>query len=307
MESGESYVPGDLDFGSNYFDGSLYDSIGKGKEPLQFTLNDVDKIDLNPLIDDPSNDDHSIDDPSIDDPSIDDPLIIQHHKEKVSKTPIIPKNVLSKSKSSKSPVVSSSLFRDCMSIQNNNNEFFNDEIDALKRKVDELFKIKQSLQKRVYVLETIVVDQSKDIKHFKEKIKQFKDKFKTNDHYLKDTFEIINKNNYIIGKLIQGNTDMIHAVFKCKSTEVRKDKEALELEESAKTKKRKYKEIENVRLEKQRLEKELKENELIKKKKLCAKITKELEKEPEQEDGVRVSKRLKVRKLVEKQTDGKKI
>ena len=289
MESGEAYVQGDLDFGSDYFDNSLYDGIGKGKEPLQFTLNDVDKIDLNPLIDVSS----------IDDPSIDDPSIIQHQKEKVSKTPIIPKNVLSKSKSSKSPVVSSSLFRDCMSIQNNNNEYFNDEIDALKRKVDELFKIKQSLQKRIYIVETIVVDQSKDITLFKKK-------FKNMDSYLKATFDKINKNNYILGKLIQGNTDMInHRFFNIISTYT---KESTDDSNSKRPMKRKYnrdnyKKIREDILEKQRREIAEKEKTRKETAKLSEKISKELE--DNDDDCVRASKRLKVKKIVQERVEGK--
>ena len=288
MESDEAYVQGDLDFGSDYFDNSLYDGIGKGKEPLQFTLNDVDVIDLNPIIDEPK-------------------PIGNKSKDCASKSPIIPKNVLSKSKSSKSPVVSSSLFRDCMSIQNNNNEYFNDEIDALKRKVDELFKIKQSLQKRIYILETIVVDQSKDIKHFKEKIKYFKDKFKHNDHYLKDTFDKINKNNYILGKLIQGNSDMInHKFFNIVSTYTKESTD--DDSNSKKSLKRKYnkdsyKKIREDILEKQRREIAQKEKTRKETAKLSEKISKELE--DNDDDCVRASKRLKVKKIVQERVGGK--
>lgn len=288
MESGEAYVQGDLDFGSDYFDNSLYDGIGKGKEPLQFTLNDVDVIDLNPIIDEPK-------------------PVGNKSKDSASKIPIIPKNVLSKSKSSKSPVVSSSLFRDCMSIQNNNNEYFNDEIDALKRKVDELFKIKQSLQKRIYILETIVVDQSKDIKHFKDKINYFKDKFKHNDHYLKDTFDKINKNNYILGKLIQGNSDMInHKFFNIVSTNTKESTD--DNSNSKKSLKRKnnkdsYKKIRADILEKQRREIAEKEKTRKETAKLSEKISKELE--DNDDDCVRASKRLKVKKIVQERVEGK--
>ena len=258
-----------------------------------FTLKDIGEIDLNPLVDESSIFEER-----------------QHYKSK-SKSKLIPMSMsnsekdviqvdVSKVSNTDPPkYVKSSLFSDCMDIQNKNNSHFSDNIFRIEKQLEHLKKINIDQKRRISVLETIVVDQDRELNIIKNKSKD-------TDSYLKDTFDKINKNNYILGQLIQGNTDMIQNKFF--DTIQEHMEEPPEESNSKKSMKRKYnrdnyKKIREGLLEKQR--REIAEREKTRKE--TAKLSEKISKELEDNDGdcVRASKRLKVKKIVQERVEGK--
>ena len=268
-----------------YPDNTLFAYDGKGKAPLEsFTLDDINEIDLNPLIDDPPT-----------------PKEKEIYKSS-SKKRIIPIDLSSKSETVKPKYVKAQLFSECMDIQNKNNTYFNDLFSTFESKIKQIEKKKNNieLRRRLSALETIVVDQDRELNIIKNKSKNI-------DIYLKDTFEKINKNNHILGQLIKGNTDMINHKFFDMISDFKTD--TSEDPKQSRSLKRKYnrtdyKKIRDDILEKQRSERVEKEKERKETVKLCEKVTKELE-NIDDDDNVRVSKRLKVKKIVQERIEGK--
>ena len=267
-----------------YPDNTLFACDGKGKAPLEsFTLDDINEIDLNPLIDDPPT-----------------PKEKEIYKSS-SKKRIIPVDTSSKSETDKSKYVKAPLFSECMDIQNKNNTYFNDLFCSFESKIKQIEKSNIELRRRSSALETIVVDQDRELNIIKNKSKN-------TDIYLKDTFEKINKNNHILGQLIKGNTDMINHKFFDMISDYKTDTSSKDPKQTRPLKRKynrtDYKKIRDDVLEKQRIEIAEKEKERKETALLSEKVAKELE-DDDTDEGVRVSKRLKVKKIVEEQIHSK--
>lgn len=284
MEDHFTFNSLDDDIPGIYPDNTLFAYDGKGKAPVEsFTLDDINEIDLNPLIDDPPT-----------------PKEKEIYKSS-SKKRIIPDDTSSKSETEKPKYVKAPLFSECMDIQNKNNTYFNDLFYKFESRMKQIEKSNIELRRRSSVLESIVVDQDKDITLFKKK-------FKNMDIYLKDTFEKINKNNHILGQLIKGNTDMINHKFFDMILDYKTDTSSEDPKQTRPLKRKynrtNYKKIRDDVLEKQRNEIAEKEKERKETALLSEKVAKQLEDE-DIDEGVRVSKRLKVKKIVKEQIHSK--
>ena len=272
------------DIADIYPDNTLFPFDGKGKAPLEsFTLDDINEIDLNPLIDDPPT-----------------PKEKEINKSS-SKKRIIPIDLSSKSETEKSKYVKAPLFSECMDIQNKNNTYFNDLFCSHESRIKQVEESNIELRRRSSALETIVVDQDRELNIIKNKSKN-------TDIYLKDTFEKINKNNHILGQLIKGNTDMINHKFFDMISDYKTDTSSEDPKQTRPLKRKynrtDYKKIRDDVLEKQRIEIAEKEKERKETALLSEKVAKELE-DDDTDEGIRVSKRLKVKKIVEEQIHSK--
>ena len=284
MEDHFTFNSLDDDIPGIYPDNTLFAYDGKGKAPLEtYTLDDINEIDLNPLIDDPPT-----------------PKEKEIYKSS-SKKRIIQVDTSSKSETEKSKYVKAPLFSDCMDIQNKNNTYFNDLFYKFESKIKQIEKSNIELRRRSSVLETIVVDQDREMNIIKNKSKN-------TDIYLKDTFEKINKNNLVLGQLIKGNTDMINHNFFDTISDFKTDTSSEDPKQTRplkrKYKRTDYKKIRDDVLKKQRIEIAEKEKERKETALLSEKVAKQLEDE-DMDEGVRVSKRLRVKKIVEEQIHSK--
>ena len=284
MEDHFTFDSLDDDVPEIYPDNTLFAYDGKGKAPLEsFTLDDINEIDLNPLIDDPPT-----------------PKEKEINKSS-SKKRIIPIDLSSKSETEKSKYVKAPLFSECMDIQNKNNTYFNDLFCSHESRIKQVEESNIELRRRSSALETIVVDQDRELNIIKNKSKN-------TDIYLKDTFEKINKNNHILGQLIKGNTDMINHKFFDMISDYKTDTSSKDPKQTRPLKRKynrtDYKKIRDDVLEKQRIEIAEKEKERKETALLSEKVAKELE-DDDTDEGVRVSKRLRVKKIVEEQIHSK--